>query len=137
MIQYNPADAVQCVAEGDYMATIVTVEEKQSQAGNEMHVIGYMVYAGDRQVQVLDYIPYPKMTWRLKRLAQALGQEDGFKAGKFDPEAFIGSNVTLTLIVEERDGYDPQNRIKAWSQCSTAAPNSSDAPPEADPDLPF
>lgn len=135
MIKYNPADAVLCLPEGDYMATIAEVEERVSQSGNDMHVITYTVYAGERQVRIVDYIPYPSMTWRLKRLAQALGNEDAFKSGKFDPSECIGSNVIVTLEVQKQDGYDDKNRIKAWSVYSTAP--VAVAPAAADDDLPF
>lgn len=138
MIKYDPKDAVLCLPEGDYMATIEAVEEKVSQSGNDMHVITYTVYSGEKSVRVVDYIPYPTMTWRLKRLAQALGQEAQFKAGKFDPEAYIGSNVTVTLEIQSQAGYDDKNRIKAWSAATVTKPSAiaAEALP-ADDDLPF
>lgn len=136
MIKYDPKDAVLCLPPGDYPATIDAVEEKQSKAGNDMYQVDFTVYtSGDKRVRVTDYIVIPSFVWKLKRLARALGMEDAFKAGSFDPASQVGQNIVVTLDVEEKEGYDDRNTIKAYLTKDGRDPKKPVA--DAADDLPF
>lgn len=139
MITYNPKDASVVWPAGDYTATIEAVEEKTSKAGNDMHALTFTVYNGDRAIHVAEYIVYPAFTWKLKKLAVALGAVDTFHAGRFDPADFIGRNLTVTLGIEDgKDGYDEKNKITAYKPKLTD-PKRADLEPEPPipEDLPF
>ena len=134
-ISYDPKDAVSIWPNGNYTATIDRVEEKVSKQGNPMHELTLTVWKGAEQRQVRDYIAYPDMTWKLKRLAQALGVEDAFQAGKFDPEEYVGKNVALTLGIQPaKDGYDEKNTVRTYIRSNGATADSESGVPD---DLPF
>lgn len=122
MIQYDPNDALACYPEGQYMATLQNAEETTSKAGNPMYKLEWKVYGpGEASMTLFDYILMDgKMTWKLKRLADALGQSDAFKARKFDPAAWCGHNITLDLDVRDDPKYGEQNQIRNYIARDTA-----------------
>ena len=134
--KYNPKDAVQCLVEGDYPATITGAEEKTSKTDKPMLVITFKVYSNQsayaqREVELKEYI-VPEMAWKLKRIARAIGAEAAFLKGEFFAADYVGRNLTLTLIVEETADYGDQNRVKAYKPMISMVPQ---APPtfQADP----
>lgn len=142
MIQYNPADAVQCLPEGDYPAVLMDCTEKTSSKGNDMYELAFTVYAPDgREITVKEYVVMPTFTWKLKKLARAVGRLEEFEAGAFDPSACVGNNVTLTLTVQEQVGYEPKNQVKEYGASKPRAKHTKSAPSpvtnEDTADLPF
>jgi hypothetical protein len=115
-LTYYPKDAEKCLPAGDYQASLKHCEEKNSKAGNPMAVLTWEVYPDDSRPPVLvkDYIVLPDGTWKIKRLAQALSKETEFKNGFFQPEDEIGCSVLLQLKVEQQDGFDDKNAVKAY-----------------------
>lgn len=129
MIKYDPNDAVLCWPEGEYRATLETVEEKTSKADNPMYVLTFQAYNGDDSIFVTEYVVIPKFVWKLKRLASALGVLTMFENGSFDPEAFIGHSLTVELTIEKQEGFDDKNRIGKYvpkQAGSTTKPKEKD-----------
>lgn len=147
MFAYNPKDAVMTQPDGDYPAVLAGHDEKNSAAGNPMLVVMFTVYAPDGTMcELSDYIVSPppgsgkkSTVFKLKRIAQALGQEEAFEAGTFDISKFMGYNLTVTLGTQSQAGYDDKNTIRAYKPASATGPVSmaaaGGAPP--DDDLPF
>lgn len=100
---------------GDYTLEIEKVESKVSKAGNNMLNITYVtVDEGEHKGnKVFDlYVLTEKALWKLKDLFTAIGFDtDGLV--DFDPEDLVGQTILANVIVEQNDGYDPQNKIKA------------------------
>ena len=142
---YDPKEAVQCWPEGDYQATIERGEERQSKAGNDMLVVTFKAYRGSETMLLNDYIVRPATIFKLKKIALALGRGDDFEAGKFNIDDYMGHNLTLTLGIEQQDGYDDQNKIKKYGAKSGASPRpaakkpaaKASAEPLTDDDIPF
>lgn len=112
-IDYNPKDAVQCWAPGDYQATLTNVEDKTSKAGNPMQVWTFRAYHDDGREQLItDYVVIPAATFKIKQLAVALGKKADFDGGTFQADDYINSDVTLELVVDQQDGYDDKNKVK-------------------------
>lgn len=138
--RYNPKDADgDTFPAGDYPAVIEKVEEKTSKKGDAMLVITFRAYSGDRQTFVTDYIVNPASLWKLKKVAQSLGELPSFKDGSFDLDSHTGRNLTLTLGVEEAKGDFPEkNTVRGYKVAAPAgAFHASASAPEVDPDVPF
>lgn len=128
MIPYKKEDALRIWPEGDYPASIADVTEKVSKAGNQMLEVRFDAYNKTDTMTLSDYIVFPKFTWKLKKLAAALGATAAFDAETFDPADYIGKSLTLTLAVNPaRGGYDERNSVAAYGP-----PTSS-----IEKDLPF
>jgi hypothetical protein len=131
-VKYNPSDASNVIPAGIYDASIRAVlTEKddgtplRTKAGDDMQKVVWTVYTdrGDRTFS--EYHAGGKMLWRYKKLAQAFGAEDAFKAGTFDAHSFVGENVQLELEVEENGQYGEQNRVAAYFPKRDAAPTGA------------
>lgn len=138
---YNAKDAVQCLPEGDYDATIVSAEEAKAKTGAQMIVVKYKVYTPDgREVPLTDRIVLPAFTWKLKKIAKAIGKADKFEDGTLGPDDLFNENVKLSLKVEEQQGYEPQNQIKSIGSSSLAVSRptrATTAAPMTEDDIPF
>ena len=131
-MKYKPEQAIACLPQGDYEATIERAEEVTSKTNKPMLVISYKVYGPhNRTIEIKDYI-VEEMLWKLKRIATAIGQMDAFNKGEFFAADYVSHNLTLTLTVEENSDFGDQNRIKAYKQLSrtgTAARPASNPSP--------
>lgn len=117
MIDYDPKDALRLFDAGDYDAELLSCDETTSKAGNLMYVVKLKVYGNNGEYQTLtDYMAYPKMWFKVKRLAQAIGKEKEFEAAKFDPAKHTGASLRVTLKEEKPnvDGLEPRNVISAY-----------------------
>jgi len=112
-INYNPKDAVSCLEEGVYKATIEGAEETVSKNNNEMIVFTLKVY-GRYTATLKDWIVVPAAIWKLKRVAEAIGKIDHFATGEFDADEYIGANLCVELAVESSDKYGDQNRVRNY-----------------------
>jgi hypothetical protein len=113
MITYNPKDASNVFPAGNYPATMIQCEETQSNSGNGMYALQWMVYNGEAKRTIKDWIVLPSFTWKLKKLAAAFEMMDAFTAEKFNPEDCIGKNALIGLDIREYNGED-QNYVKAY-----------------------
>lgn len=99
---------------GDYTLEIEEVKEQVSKAGNQMLNITFSVidegeYKGRKIFE--HYVLTEKALWRLKELFIALGKDvDGVVA--FNPQELVGEIFIGNVIIEESEGYEPQNKIK-------------------------
>lgn len=132
-MKYNPQDALDCLPEGEYDATIEKAEETTSKAGKEMVVLTYRVY-GSREATVKDYIT-EKALFKLKRVAKAIGQEAAFESGVFKAADYEGRNLRLSLIVKT-DDYGDKNEIRGY-MASQLGGKAKAAPLVEDSDIPF
>ena len=135
MINYKPSDAVRVWPEGTYRATLEKSEETTSQAGNDMYALTFKAYDGSSSMLISDWIVMPDFTWKLKKLADALGALDEFNKclkcgqtedahtnngecafqGSFNPVDYENKNLALSMKIEKaRGGFDECNRIKAY-----------------------
>lgn len=104
-----------------YTETREDGSEMTTKNGDPMCRVRFEVYVGDQTRTLSDYFIGGKMIWRYKRLAQAIGQEDAFKAETFSAENHIGENLRIELAVEESDEYGEQNRITKFMPKATGA----------------
>jgi hypothetical protein len=147
MIPYKHGDAVMTIPDGEYQASIESVTPKISKAGlaqglvePNMHEIILTVYPdGSAGQKVWDYISYPKGTWKLEQIAEALGELAAFKADKFDIEAKVGRNLAVYLRTKT-DSFGSKNVVGEYlpmtgQELKAASKVASD---EAnDPSVPF
>lgn len=110
--RYDPAKAVSCLPEGEYEATIDKAEETTSKAGNDMVVLELLVYDGSRSYRLKEHIVEENL-WKLKKIAKAVGSEEAFASGEFNPSDYVGRNLRVALTVKEDEKYGDQNQIKS------------------------
>lgn len=146
MIAYKPEDATTTWPDGEYTATIESVIPKISKAGEakgltepNMHEVILTVYPiqGGSSQKVWDYCSYPKGTWKLEQIAEAVGQLDAFKAGKFDVEKYVGHNVAVYLRTK-KDSFGEKNVIGEYlPMTGQERKEASKAPESLDEQIPF
>lgn len=137
MFKYNPEDATSCLPEGDATLSIKSVEDKVSRAGNDMVVITFEAFVGERKGLVTEYVVNPTTLYKLKQIAKALGPKavGEFDAGKFDPAAYVGETLTAAIGIESQEGFDDKNKVKKYLPKGTAA--APPKPPAEDLSVPF
>lgn len=134
---YNPKDASECLPEGEYDASIATVEEKISKSGgNPMLAVGFSVPMNGRQWTVRDYIVNPSSLFKLKQISRCFGKLADFDAGLFDLAQFKGRALRLVLAVESEPGFADKNVIKAFKETNGAVRRPA-ATQQDDADIPF
>lgn len=121
-MNYNPADATECLPGGDYEAVLTKTEERQSKKGNDMIDLTWTVFQADtgRTFLVHDYIVNPSTLFKMKHLAKALGKTHEFKAAAFQPADYIDHHVTLQLGIKSQSGFDDKNVIDRYKEPPTA-----------------
>lgn len=130
-IQYNPKDAVSCIPDGEYQATLMEIEETESKSsGSPMYKLKWKVY-GDNgaEAHVYDYIVMTeKGVWKLRKLADAFGMRAAFDSATFDPNMLEGENCRLNIGIEEGEGDFPdRNRVASYVKDSGSAPDRANA----------
>ena len=112
-IDYNPSDAIKLFEAGDYQAELNGYEDRLSKAGKPMAVLNWQIYPNNDGPSILlrDYIVVPDSVWKLKKLAKALGVQDKFNDGTFQPEDHKGCSVIVSLKVKTDEKYGEQNVI--------------------------
>lgn len=133
MLTYDPKDAVFLFPQGEYDAELLACEEKTSKADNPMYKLQWRIFGPNGQtMQLTSWIAFPKMTFQLKRLAQALDKLEDFEKAKFNPGDYIGSSVRVTLKIEQPkvQGLSERNAIAGYlprgDEPSAFAPDSAD-----------
>lgn len=148
--KYDPKDATQCLPKGEYEAVIKDCEYGTSKnSGNDMATLKVEVYDGDRKITVKDWVVNtPRMVWKLKHLARAVGAESAFESGMFEPHHAVSESVKVRLDVDDQDPkYGEQNRITDYMPSEMGQPKQaagtkraqqqSYAEIPADDDIPF
>jgi len=129
---YNPEDAKRPVIDpGTYPATIVAATHKRSSTDKPMVELIFKVYTEEGERQLWDYMVCdPKAIWKLENLANALGQEDVFATGTFDPAKYVNHNVMVQVVIKKATGQYPEsNSIKGYERKPSAnAPSAARAP---------
>ena len=139
MIDYDAKDALYLYPAGDYDAELLDCQEKTSKSsGNPMYELQWRVFGPNGQtMQLTSYIAFPKMTFMLKRLSQALGKLKDFESNKFSPADYIGSSVRVTLKIEKPkvSGLDERNAMAGYLPLDPDAPKF--APDQNPSEVPF
>lgn len=137
MFKYNPEDATSCLPEGEATLAIVKAEDKVSRAGNDMAVVTFDAFVGERKGRVTEYVVNPTTLYKLKQIAKALGSKalGEFDRGEFDPNAHAGETLRAVLAIDSQDGFDDKNIVKKYLAPDAAAPapkttdaNAADCP---------
>lgn len=126
---------------GEYDFEVMSAEEKLSKAGNPMIVVKMKVFnGGGGERHVTDWL-MEKMEYKLRHFMFAIGKGAAYEAGDIDAGGFQGCCGKLTLTIEEKEGFQPQNRVKDYipqdkgaasaakkSTADIAKPDTSDVP---------
>lgn len=134
---YNPADAIECLPEGDYQAELAKVEEKTSKAGNPMLEVTWSVFDNGKTKTVRDYIVQPSGLFKMKQIARAWSMLNEFESGDFDLAAHVGKMAELHLTVESSDKYSDRNQVAGFRAASHARPTPAPQTAQADSEIPF
>ena len=150
---YDPKDAETTIPEGLYEATVIAAEHKTSSKGNPMCELQLVVYAGDREVKMKDWLVAGSGTWKIKAFAEALNAGDEFRAQTFDPVNYTQKNLRVEVITRKSNDpkYGDQNGVKDYQPTEMGAaanPAARPAPtpaavratahkPMTDDDIPF
>ncbi len=143
MFKYDPKDATSCLPEGEAQLVLVKVEEKQSKAGNDMAVLTFDAFSGERRGRVTEYVVNPTTLFKLKQIAKAFGPKASaeFDAGKFDPSDYVEESLMAVLKVESQDGFDDKNVVKKYLPKTAGDVTKPTAPkataPDADDSCPW
>lgn len=157
MSWYNVKDAdAPLIADGWYEATIASANYKLSKEKQiPMYELGLVVYNGDAETKLRDFLMSGDGTWKVKMFADALGAGDEFTAQTFKPDNYVGKNIRVQIVTKpSRDPqYGPQNSVKKYepTQMGSAAPKAATPPavsfaankpntghkPMTDEDIPF
>ncbi|MFN8995537.1 MAG: hypothetical protein ACK5X3_17985 [Pseudomonadota bacterium] len=135
-MRYDPKNASSTIAEGEYDASIKHVQTDDehgntltSKAGNEMEKVTFTIYTenGERQLSTY-FVNSNKALWRYRKLAEALGQGEEFKSGRFEASNFVGENIRVSIKIKPADGtYDEQNEIAAFDPPASKTQSQSQA----------
>ena len=136
--KYEPKQATLGLPDGQYSASIKTVEDTHSKKGDPMRVITFEVYDGSDTTTIKDYYLEGNRIamYRMKQLAIAVGDLQRFEEGFFDAYESMGKNLVVEIVTDYR-GY---NKVKAFIPASASAISEAtgdDANPEPEDDLPF
>ena len=141
MFTYNPQDAIACLPEGEAQLVLTKVEERQSKAGNDMVVLYFDAFMGERKGKVTEYVVNPVTLYKLKQIAKAFGPKAfaEFEKAKFDPAAYLDESLAAILKVESQDGFDDKNVVKKYlPKNGTSAPTPAAPKAESHDDgIPF
>jgi hypothetical protein len=115
-LDFSEVQSFEAIPDGKYVATIEKVEEKTSQAGNQMLNVTFAIADGEYAGRKIfdNYVLTPKSLWRLKQLLSSLGV-DASGAVDLDPTDLIGRAVIIDVNSEEYNGQT-RNRIKGTSK---------------------
>jgi hypothetical protein len=136
-MQYDPKDASSAIPEGVYEATITNVVERRADGtdmkdknGYDMMRVSFDVYVGDATRKLSQYFSAnPSALWRVKKMAEAVGLGEKFKAGKLVGGDLLDKNLRLTLTVKDDPMYGEQNQVKAFDASALASKPSQTAKP--------
>lgn len=110
---YDPKAGTNVLPEGEYEATIESVENKPSSSGKPMQRVTFRVY-GTTERTIREYFVQPDSVWKYRKLAQALNQVGAFDAGTFDAANHIGANLRVKLGIKTTAEYGDQNTVEAF-----------------------
>lgn len=129
--------------DGIYDFIIKSVEQRTSSTGFAMLLVHFSIISPTGVEYVLkDYISSnPKTIFKVKAFLCAIGLEDAYNAGTFDPQICVNRSGKAKIGVEkgkpmEKDptrNFDDRNIIKGYIKSVSSAP----ADPELNDDVPF
>ncbi len=128
-MKYDPKDASSAIPAGVYEATVTAVSEVdkdgralQDKNGYDMCKVLFDIYVGDVTRKLTQYFSAsPSALWRMKKMAEAVGLGDKFRAQQLQPSEFVNRNLRLTLTVKDDPTYGEQNQISAYEPTTLAA----------------
>ncbi len=126
------------VAAGDYLLKITEVESQVSQKGNPM--IKLTLVGINAKVTVFDYmVNDEKMAWKWHHLFIAIGDENMYIQGQFDPSILKDKIVRAKLVIKESADHGKQNKVKDYLKPEEITFGIADnmAPPPFDDGIDF
>lgn len=131
--QYSPKH----MAEGDYLATITSVEETKSKKGDTQWVFG--IQLADHRSAVYPYycnVENPDQLWKLRNLAISAGMPVPKRAAKLDPNKLVGKQLGVALSDDEYEGKMKSviDALMPKSELADYAEVADDAGDDADED---
>lgn len=104
-LDFTGVESFQRASEGEHLCKIVTVDEKQSQGGNNMIVVAFEVIKGeDKSSRVFENYPLVETAlWKLKGLLQAIGMKADGKV-QLDLDKLVGKTCIVNVTHEEYEG---------------------------------
>lgn len=148
-MKYDARDAASVIPEGEYQATIKAYTETDAEGRQLMNKartepvckVMFEVYTDNGTRTVTQTFSAKTTLFLYKQLAQALGQAESFKAGKFTAEDYIGESLTLAVKVKFSEQYGDQNQFSFKPKLANAVtPNRGKVTPDTpitDDSIPF
>ena len=118
-MKFNPMDEEvteekpkrELLPDGDYDFEVVNAEDKISKAGNEMIKLQLKV----RDRFIFEHLVHlEKIAWKIKRFCESVDMIDHYREGYLAAGDIIGRRGRCRICTEQREGYDPQNRVDKW-----------------------
>lgn len=101
------------VAEGDYAATIVKVEDgKAKESGNEMYTFTIKLQKFSQYSYPYRCVITDNQLWKLRNIAVAAGLNVPKKRMKFDPNKLVGKSIGVTMEDDDYEGK-PKSEISS------------------------
>jgi hypothetical protein len=99
---------------GDYPFQVVSAEDKISKKGKEMIALELSVFAPDgTSRKVRDWL-LDAMAFKMRHYCYAVGLGPAYESGDLTAEMCVGRSGTVTLKIEEQEGYEPKNAVKDY-----------------------
>jgi hypothetical protein len=91
---------------GEYLAVLVSVEEKESNQGNDMWVFAAKLKSDPTAVYPIHCTLNESSLWKLRNLIMATGAAAPKKRVKIDPQKLLNREIGLILDDHEYDGKE-------------------------------
>lgn len=143
-INHNEAGkGFELIAKGDYEATVINYEMKQSTGGNNVITVDYEIRSDVPQAHQGQKVLYDNFTitdkamWRLQAIAKAAGFPNGMEFSSYKEWANTLLNKNLIITVDHRE-YNGKTYANVTGFKSTKAGANSEGPIVVDEsELPF
>lgn len=125
-VDLTNVEAFQRVSEGIHRARIYSIDETQSQGGDDMLKIAFEVTEGaDKGNRVFDNIVLTdKALWKLKSLLQTIGMKSDGKLA-IDLDSMVGKQLEINVTHEEYNGQ-LRARVAEFLKISSASSIDTD-----------
>jgi len=93
---------------------VISAENKVSKAGNEMIALKLLVWHGEREVHVYDYL-MPSMQFKLLHFCEAAGLTDRYASGNLSATDCQGKTGKVVIGMEDASGnYAAKNTVRDY-----------------------
>jgi hypothetical protein len=126
-VDFTGVEAYVKCAEGEHVAVLKSIEEKESQGGNDMLAATFEVVAGPSSgARVFDNFPLTeKALWKLKMYLEAIGMKADGKVA-IDTDKMVGKKLIISVSHEEYQGQT-RARIQGYKKMGESSKPKSEA----------